>query len=192
MKLKRLAAGITAAVMAFAVMGTPLGDILPFVRESVATTAGAYRDGTDGDYDWRYYTYYSEVTITFYSGNEKDIIIPEFLNGCRVVCIDGGFTTYPYNRFETIEMPNSIKVIDQAFKGCVKATKIKLSSSLTYIGDCSFKNCESLEQINIPETVTYIGKESFSECTSLKSIRIPEGVTAIDDYAFKNCSSFLR
>ena len=41
MKLKRFAAGLVAAVMAFAVLGTPLGDILPFVRESVATTAGA-------------------------------------------------------------------------------------------------------------------------------------------------------
>ena len=41
MKLKRIAAGFVAAVMALAVMGTPLGDILPFVRESVATTAGA-------------------------------------------------------------------------------------------------------------------------------------------------------
>ena len=41
MKLKRIASGLVAAVMAFAVLGTPLGDILPFVRESVATTAGA-------------------------------------------------------------------------------------------------------------------------------------------------------
>lgn len=41
MKLKRFASGLVAAVMALAVLGTPLGDILPFVRESVATTAGA-------------------------------------------------------------------------------------------------------------------------------------------------------
>ena len=41
MKLKRFASGFVAAVMALAVLGTPLGDILPFVRESVATTAGA-------------------------------------------------------------------------------------------------------------------------------------------------------
>lgn len=41
MKLKRFAAGFVAAVMAFAVLGTPLGDILPFVRASMATTAGA-------------------------------------------------------------------------------------------------------------------------------------------------------
>ena len=46
MKLKRFAAGFVAAVMAFAVLGTPLGDILPFVRESVATILSlAEKDG---------------------------------------------------------------------------------------------------------------------------------------------------
>ena len=50
MKLKRFAAGFIAAVMAFAVLGTPLGDILPFVRESVATTAGAE---SYGDYSYK-------------------------------------------------------------------------------------------------------------------------------------------
>lgn len=50
MKLKRFAAGFVAAVMTLAVLGTPLGDILPFVRESVATVAGAE---TYGDYTYR-------------------------------------------------------------------------------------------------------------------------------------------
>lgn len=50
MKFKRFAAGLVAAVMAFTVLGTPLGDILPFVRESVATTAGAE---SYGDYTYK-------------------------------------------------------------------------------------------------------------------------------------------
>lgn len=51
MKLKRFASGFVAAVMALAVLGTPLGDILPFVRESVATVASA-DTYTYGDFEY--------------------------------------------------------------------------------------------------------------------------------------------
>ena len=77
MKLKRFAAGFVAAVMAFAVLGTPLGDIFPFVRESVATTAGAESYGN--------YTYKvlddGTVEITEYKGTASAVNIPNTIYG---------------------------------------------------------------------------------------------------------------
>ena len=69
MKLKRFATVFIAAVMAFAVLGTPLGDILPFIRESVATTAGAE---SYGDYTYKVLDD-GTVEITGYSGSEEKV-----------------------------------------------------------------------------------------------------------------------
>ncbi len=83
MKLKRFAAGFVAAVMALAVMGTPLGDILPFVRESVATTAGAE---TYGDYKYSVLAD-GTVEITGYTGSATEIEIPAAIDGKSVTSI---------------------------------------------------------------------------------------------------------
>lgn len=45
MKLKRTAAAVVAAVMAFTAVATPLGDNLPAVRDSVSITAEALSVG---------------------------------------------------------------------------------------------------------------------------------------------------
>ena len=50
MKLKRLAAGMVAAVMMLTAVATPLGDNLPAVRGSVSVTASAAEISTDGYY----------------------------------------------------------------------------------------------------------------------------------------------
>ena len=85
MKLKRFASGFVAAVMALAVLGTPLGDILPFVRESVATVASA-DTYTYGDFEYSVLDD-GTVEITGYSGSEETIDIPGKIDGKSVTSI---------------------------------------------------------------------------------------------------------
>ena len=209
MKLKRFAAGFVAAVMALAVMGTPLGDILPFVRESVATTAGAE---TYGDYTYRLRNdgmFNGTIEIVGYNGSSTELEIIDNING------------NPVTRFA-----------DNAFKNCNTLTKVNIPSTVTNIGNNVFKYCTNLKEVTIPDSVTSVEADvfvgtallnnqsstvkyadkwvidsdnvqnvilrddtrgiagrAFSGCTKLKSIKIPEGAIRISIYAFYNCSS---
>ena len=209
MKLKRFAAGFVAAVMALAVLGTPLGDILPFVRESVATTAGAEKYG---DYTYRLRNdgmFNGTIEIVGYNGSSTELEIIDNING------------NPVTRFA-----------DNAFKNCNTLTKVNIPSTVTNIGNNVFKYCTNLKEVTIPDSVTSVEADvfvgtallnnqsstvkyadkwvidsdnvqnvilrddtrgiagrAFSGCTKLKSIKIPEGAIRISIYAFYNCSS---
>ena len=162
MKLKRFAAVFVAAVMALAVLGTPLGDILPFVRESVATTAGAE---SYGDYSYKVLDN-GTVEISRYTGNATVVNIPSRINDRRVTSIG-----------------------NQAFYNCSSLKSITIPDSVTSIGDWTFHYCTSLTSITIPDSVTSIGDDAFHDCSSLKSITIPDGVTSIGERVFAGCSS---
>ena len=209
MKLKRFAAGFIAAVMAFAVLGTPLGDILPFVRASVATTAGAE---SYGDYTYRLRNdgmFNGTIEIVGYNGSSTELEIIDNING------------NPVTRFA-----------DNAFKNCNTLTKVNIPRTVTNIGNNVFKYCTNLKEVTIPDSVTSVEADvfvgtallnnqsstvkyadkwvidsdnvqnvilrddtrgiagrAFSGCTKLKSIKIPEGAIRISIYAFYNCSS---
>lgn len=162
MKLKRFAAGLIAAVMAFAVLGTPLGDILPFVRESVATTAGAE------NYNSFQYKVLSDGTIEIvkYNGSKDFVSIPESID----------------NRKVTIIGPT-------AFRSCETVTKVVIPENVICIGNSSFVNCVNLTSVIIPNSVTYIGYEAFNLCKSLERVTIPSSVTAIGYEAFSSCKN---
>ena len=185
MKLKRIAAGFVAAVMAFAVLGTPLGDILPFVRESVATTAGA-ETYTYGDF--RYKTLSgSTIEITRYIGHAAVVDIPASINGKRVTSIgDNAFNHY--TSLTNVTIPDSVTSIgDYTFHYCTVLTSITIPDSVTRIGKGVFYDCRNLTRIKMSNSVTWIGEEAFYGCNRLTSITIPNSVTSIGEKAFFWC-----
>ena len=185
MKLKRFAAGITAAVMAFTVVGTPLGDILPEVKANVATVAGAE---TYGDF-WYDILDDGTVEITDYSGSEENVDIPAEIDGKSVTSI-GDNAFYNCSSIISITIPNSVTSIgDYAFDCCLHLKSITIPNSVTSIGEFAFDNCRNLISVTIPNSVISIGKSTFEDCTSLTSITIPESVTSIGESAFSGCKS---
>lgn len=207
--VKRLGAAVLSAVMMLTAVATPLGDNLPFVRESVATTAGAE---TYGDYTYRLRNdgmFNGTIEIVGYNGSSTELEIIDNING------------NPVTRFA-----------DNAFKNCKSITKVNIPSTVTNIGNNVFKDCTNLKEVTIPDSVTSIEADvfvgtallnnqsstvkyadkwvidsdnvqnvilkddtrgiagrAFSDCTKLESIKIPEGVIRISIYAFYNCSS---
>ena len=209
MKLKRFAAGLIAAGMAFAVLGTPLGDILPFVRESVATTAGAE---SYGDYTYRLRTD-SELTgtieITGYSGNKSELKIIDNINGNPVTRLADNAFKNCKNLTKVVVPDSVVNMGDYVFYGCVNLDEINIPDDMNYIGKYSFGNtkilnnqsetlkyignwvidCKNVEEVSIKNGTRGIAGRAFEYCTKLKNIIIPEGVVRISVDAFYYCSN---
>lgn len=66
------------------------------------------------------------------------------------------------------------------------------SVPVTSIGDEAFKGNLTLTTIKILDGVKKIGKDAFAGCASLKRIEIPKTVTEIDPAAFSGCQSLER
>ena len=209
MKLKRFAVGFIAAVMAFAVLGTPLGDILPFVRESVATTAGAE---SYGDYTYRLRTD-SELTgtieITGYSGNNSELKIIDNINGNPVTRLADNAFKNCKNLTKVVVPDSVVNMGDYVFYGCVNLDEINIPDDMNYIGKYRFDNtkilnnqsetlkyignwvidCKNVEDVSIKNGTRGIAGRAFEYCTKLKNIIIPEGVVRISVDAFYYCSN---
>ncbi len=154
----------------------------------------------DPDYD--YYTYGGKAYITRYKGNEKNVVVPDLLNGYPVAAInsheqvctdpdceqsdyDSDTHTHQAGAFEnsgvqSVTLPDTVqKLSASTFKNCTALTTIKLSSKLEVIEDKAFYGCSALTEVTFPEGLVTIGGQAFADCTSLKSISIPSTTTEI-------------
>ena len=216
MKLKRLAAGIIAAVMtASSVTVNVFAD--SGSNKTVASTENVIYSGDDEeivipseddedtdeimppidsvepvypvvpfDYD---VLADRTVEIRGYSGNSETVEIPSEINGMSVTSI-GDHAFEDCTNITSITIPDSVAHIGwYAFYDCISLTSITIPESVTSIGIRAFSGCESLTSIAIPDSVTYIGWCAFEDCTSLISITISDSVTNIDMSTFQGCIS---
>jgi len=137
-------------------------------------------------YPYRYADYGKEVVILKYEGNEKEVSVPDTLDGKPVTGI-GAHAFEDNVTITSIEIPDGVRGIQTcAFAGCSSLSDFTIPDGVTYIDGCAFYGCTSLKAIEIPEGVTNIGRKTFYGCTSLEEITIPAGVTSVGDDAFFN------
>lgn len=101
------------------------------------------------------------------------LVLPDTLNGKKVVGINvGGFSSL-FNITEVI-LPDTIETIkNEAFIGCKSLKKITFSKSLKVIEPAAFLDCSSLESVIFPEGLTKIYSSAFENCINLREIHIP-------------------
>ena len=129
----------------------------------------------------------NNITLLKYVGNEKNITIPNKINGMNVNRI-GSYCFYENNSIQNINVPNSITQIDSnAFARCNLLTNIKLPDTITCISKYMFYDCKNLSDIEIPNSVKTIEQFAFLGCEKLSKILIPDSVETIKDYAFMMC-----
>lgn len=96
-----------------------------------------------------YAEYKDHVTIMYYQGDEKEVIIPEKINNKPVYSIDDS-AFYGNSKIEKIVIPNKvIRIGHQAFIGNRNLTEVTLPDNLIEIGPYSFDVCPKLKKINV-------------------------------------------
>ena len=142
----------------------------------------------------------------------KDIEIPEFIEGYKVVAIgDRAFAGSDIERLaisstlETIgkgafdgckflndvTCPNGNEYItsiqEYTFRNCLKLARIEFPTNLISIEKAAFMGCEMLVKLKLPNTLAEIGSQAFQGCIRLLDINIPPKVTEIKNNTFKDC-----
>lgn len=122
----------------------------------------AYADNGDGT-----------CTITGYTGEETELVIPAELDGLKVTAI--GESAFRDSIILTsIALPDSVTSIEShAFCSSSSLQSIVLPAHLKSIGEFAFTYCTSLQQIELPASLETIGYDSFGECDSLQSVSTP-------------------
>ncbi|MBQ7003086.1 MAG: leucine-rich repeat protein [Oscillospiraceae bacterium] len=187
--MKRIAAVLTACILCFG---------------GVRLTAAA-----DAVYnDFTYVIKSGTVTITGYTGEDADVVVPETINGVAVtrigssafednltitnVVLPGTIEAIEYKAFaecknlETINFPDPLATIgNYAFTSCLRLQAIDLKQ-VESIGDCAFQLCISLKEIVVPGSVSYIPDHAFQDCSGVTSLIIEEGIMEISEDAALN------
>lgn len=162
--------------------------------------------------DFEFEVYADYVEILNYTGNDIDVVVPEYYNGLPVSAIrERAF--FGNKTIRTLFLPDSMISIGTnafkectaltevvgggrvnqigygAFHGCVSLKSFTLSQRMSEICDSLFEGCTSLESVTILGEITKIGSYAFDSCEQLKAIELPATVKTIGDYAFNNCKS---
>ena len=104
---------------------------------------------------------YRGITITGYTGNATEVVIPESIDGKKIY-----------------------HIYSSSFSGCKNITSIRIPDSVTQIGNYAFQNCSSLTSIDIPDGVYLIGEMAFWGCSSLANVSIPDSVAQMESSVF--------
>ena len=165
---KKITALLTAAVLVLAVVPCVHADSQYVSNDKVY----ARRDtGTvyisDDQFLYNFSGEIEGVTVCGYTGNLRDIEIPEEINGRAVSAID-----------------------KDTFAGNKKITSVTIPPSVVAIGEGSFNNCENLETVTLSGGVQVLDNV-FCSCPRIKSISFPYGVTEINN-SFHRCASLSK
>lgn len=130
-----------------------------------------------------------DIVVTGYRGLAKNIVIPQEIEGHRIVGIDNNvFAHNPHMRTLVIEAEAAIS--DSAFANCYMLNSVKIRKPLA-IGSYAFSMCQNLEKVEIEDSseITKISSSVFADCIKLKEFSVPQNVTEIGDMAFANCGA---
>lgn len=156
----------------------------------------------EAEKDWRFAPAKDGgVRILGYMGTDSTVFVPCGIGGLPVTEIGReafcpsqyGISRKPIRHFrekiEAVYIPDSVKRIDEAFKGCRHLTSVRLPEGIKYLGDYLFTDCVRLPSVHIPDSVKKIGRGVFADCYRLASVRLPDGIKSLGPLMFDGCES---
>ena len=112
------------------------------------------------------------ATITGYTGNVSALVIPDEIDGHKVVKLGNG-----------------------VFKKHQEIVSVQIPDLITSIGVSAFRDCSNLENVNLPKNLISIGNRAFVRCTKIGKINLPKSLMEVDTYGinwwypFDGCSN---
>ena len=110
------------------------------------TVFSAYIETDDG---FTYTISYGLATITDYSGEDAEVIVPSVVDGYNVVAVVG-----------------------EAFRENTAVRSIIIPEGVERLGKNLFYGCTALESVTLPSSLKKIGASAFDRCKNLKTIII--------------------
>lgn len=173
MKIKKILSYVALLSILLTVM-----PISSFADESVSV-ARNYTDESKFVFDE------NTNTITKFTGDETEVVIPTKINGVEVKAI--GKMAFKGKKIKSVVLNEGLEVIGNgAFAGVSTLEKINFPSTLKKIDDMAFVKT-SLKELKLNEGLQVLGKRAFSNCSSLQKINLPNSLTKISDNAFEKC-----
>ena len=182
---KKIIAGILSLTMVFGLVAAKQN--FGVSAASTSSTSVSSSDTTKNiDSNWEYSVDANgRIMINRYKGTSRNVVVPSYINGRKVVRI--GTRAFASCYIYDVVIPEGVLVIgNEAFWGCFGLKEVKLPNSITTIREGAFMK-SSVETINIPSKVTSIGKNAFKD-SWLSKITISEGLMNIKEGAFENCT----
>jgi hypothetical protein len=139
----------------------------------------------DSNSSMKYRIEMGSIIITDYIGSEKDLIIPNEINGKPVVAIDANIIfqhSFYEKQLTSVIIPESVSIIDSEAFAKNQLSSIIIPNNVTIVGYRAFAE-NQLTNIIIPSSVINIDGYAFVE-NQLTNVIIPSGVINIGDYAF--------
>ena len=129
------------------------------------------KSAESGDFKYDVYENNTAV-ISGYTGNDKDIVFPDTVDGYPVVGI--GKVDFR-SRFKSKKITvktglNTLFISGSSFDYCYGIKKVVLNEGLTVIFRSAFGFAESLTEINFPSTLEEIGDSAFYDCKKLMTL----------------------
>jgi len=124
------------------------------------------------------------VCVDKYLSDEKEVSIPETINGRKVVAV--GMSAFEGNEtLESVNIPSTVGDIGtSAFSGCKALKSVTFAGSVKRIGSFAFSDCTALESISVP--AQEIGYGAFSGCTALADIKFGDNVNTVGRFALED------
>ena len=130
------------------------------------------------------------IEIVKYTGDEKNLKIPDLINGLSVVSV--GEKAFYNTNVEKVEMPKDLKEVGSyCFANCKNLKEVKFNSEVTNFGDNAFEN-SSVKKVTLPGILQKISKAMFKNCKNLTSVSFPNKLLFVDDEAFYGCTSLSK
>ena len=110
------------------------------------------------------------LAIIKYSGTEKEVIIPDEIDGKRVTQLIK-FQFNSKSQTTSVTVPDSVTTIDYyCFYGCTNINRITLSNHIKEINDFAFYN-SGIESIIIPSSLKKLSSSAFYYCKKLSEVK---------------------
>lgn len=130
----------------------------------------------------------TDATITGYTGEDRDVVVPEQIDGMTVVAI-GGRAFYG-DAIRSITLPDTVQSIGKrAFAGCTSLISVQLPAQLQTIDDEAFQGCTQLQTLSLPGQLREIGSSAFENCAQLQQLALPASLETLEEGAFAYCDA---